>query len=104
MTVVPQPGERDAGVIGFTAHAVVFTDEDPEWVAAQLPPGDLSAPLSPLFLVALSDRSDRTVDSPQTMGFDICALVTSGVACHPAERCAGRMRWLPSLHDYGLSG
>ncbi len=31
-TVVPQAAHRDAGVIAFTAHSVVFTDEDPEWV------------------------------------------------------------------------
>src|SRR5689334_25190217 len=31
-TVVPQACERDAGVLAFTAHAVVFTDEDPDWV------------------------------------------------------------------------
>lgn len=35
VTVLPQPSPRDAGVIGFTAHAVVFTDLDmaaaPAW-------------------------------------------------------------------------
>ncbi len=28
-TIVPQAAHRDAGVLAFTAHAVVFTDEDP---------------------------------------------------------------------------
>jgi hypothetical protein len=31
-TVVQQPSHRDAGVPSFTAHSVVFTDEDAEWV------------------------------------------------------------------------
>jgi GNAT superfamily N-acetyltransferase len=35
-TVVPQECHRDAGVLSFTAHSVVFTDEDPEWVHATL--------------------------------------------------------------------
>jgi hypothetical protein len=59
VTVVPQPNDRDAGVIGFTAHAVIFIDADPDWVTAQLSPGDLSSPLSPDFLRALCDRSGR---------------------------------------------
>ena len=36
VTFVPPPAPRDAGVIGFTAHAVIFTDADPAWVTAQL--------------------------------------------------------------------
>ncbi|GAA1934951.1 hypothetical protein GCM10009738_03580 [Kitasatospora viridis] len=36
VTVVPQPGEREAGVLSFSAHAVVFTDEDPEWVRSTI--------------------------------------------------------------------
>jgi hypothetical protein len=35
VTVVAQPGHRDAGVIAFTAHSV-FTDEDAGWVRATL--------------------------------------------------------------------
>lgn len=37
VTILPQPEARDAGVIGFTAHAVVFIDADPAWVTAQSP-------------------------------------------------------------------
>lgn len=59
VTVLPQPSARDAGVFGFTAHAVVFADVDPEWVTAQLPPGDLGAPLCPPFLQALSAATNR---------------------------------------------
>jgi GNAT superfamily N-acetyltransferase len=59
VTIVPPPSPRDAGVLGFTAHAVVFADADPDWVRAQLPPGDLAGPLSPAFLQALAERTGR---------------------------------------------
>ena len=63
VTVLPQPGPRDAGVIGFTAHAVVFIDSDPGWVRRQLPPGDLAAPLSPPFLQSLCEATGRRAHS-----------------------------------------
>lgn len=63
ITIVPQPAARDAGVIGFTAHAVIFTDADPGWVRRQLPPGDLAAPLAPAFLQALCQFSGRRAHS-----------------------------------------
>lgn len=59
VTVLPQPSERDAGVIGFTAHAVIFTDADPDWVVSLLPPGDLAGPLSPTFLATLAAATNR---------------------------------------------
>jgi hypothetical protein len=42
VTIVPAPSHRDAGVLGFTAHAVIFIDADPGWVTSQLPEGDLA--------------------------------------------------------------
>jgi hypothetical protein len=63
VTIVPQPSARDAGVIGFTAHAVIFTDADPGWVRGQLPAGDLAAPLTPAFLQALCQRTGRRAHS-----------------------------------------
>lgn len=63
VTVLAQPSPRDAGVLGFTAHAVVFADADPDWIAAQLKPGDLGAPLQPPFLQALCDRTGRVAGS-----------------------------------------
>lgn len=63
VTTLPPPSPRDAGVIGFTAHAVIFTDADPAWVTSQLPPGDLSGPLSPRFLQALSAATGRRAGS-----------------------------------------
>ncbi|MEV7324655.1 GNAT family N-acetyltransferase [Streptomyces sp. NPDC093970] len=68
-TVVPQPSARDAGVLSFTAHSVVFTDEDPDWVYDTLraiPCDPLCASMNARFLVALMDRTGReqeTVDA-----------------------------------------
>jgi hypothetical protein len=65
-TVVPQPSARDAGVIAFTAHSVVFTDEDPAWVYATLEQtrcDPLAAAMNPRFLSALLDRTGRTTDT-----------------------------------------
>ncbi|WP_189920216.1 GNAT family N-acetyltransferase [Kitasatospora xanthocidica] len=66
VTVVAQPSAREAGVVAFAAHAVVFTDEDPAWVRDTLAadPGDpLSAPLCPPFLTAFAARTGRTVNN-----------------------------------------
>lgn len=62
-TIVPPASHRDAGVLAFTAHAVVFTDEDPDWVRRTLAGIDsdaLSAPMNPRFLAALMDRTGRS--------------------------------------------
>ncbi len=61
MTFLPQPAARDAGVIGFTGHAVIFADAEPSWAAARLPDDDLAAPLSPAFLAALAAQTGRVV-------------------------------------------
>lgn len=66
VTVVPQPNRRDAGVIAFTAHSVVFTDEDPEWVRATLASLDcdaLAAAMNARFLAALLERTGRGTDT-----------------------------------------
>ncbi|WP_030694069.1 GNAT family N-acetyltransferase [Streptomyces globisporus] len=65
-TVVPQPGPRDAGVLAFTAHSVVFTDADPEWVRAALaatPADPLAASMNPGFLLALMARTGRHMNT-----------------------------------------
>ncbi|MFF1406562.1 GNAT family N-acetyltransferase [Streptomyces sp. NPDC058294] len=65
-TVLPQASPRDAGVLSFTAHAVVFTDEDPAWVARTLGALDcdpLAAPMHPRFLAALMDRTGRRAET-----------------------------------------
>ncbi|MGW3291301.1 GNAT family N-acetyltransferase [Streptomyces sp. NPDC001002] len=69
-TVVPQASERDAGVLAFTAHAVVFTDEDPRWVRDTLAAVEcdaLAAPMNPRFLTALLDRTGRTAETIDAM-------------------------------------
>jgi GNAT superfamily N-acetyltransferase len=59
VSILPQPSDRDAGVISFTAHSVIFADIDHAWIHAQLDPGDLSAPLSAAFLHTLGQRLGR---------------------------------------------
>jgi GNAT superfamily N-acetyltransferase len=63
LTLVPQPSPRDAGVIAFTAHSVIFADVEEDWIRSRLPDGDLAAPLNPPFLSALEHRLGRTVDN-----------------------------------------
>ncbi|MFH8500598.1 GNAT family N-acetyltransferase [Streptomyces coeruleorubidus] len=65
-TIVSQPSARDAGVIAFTAHSVVFTDEDPGWVRRTLAGTDcdrLAATMNVRFLAALMDRTGRASDT-----------------------------------------
>lgn len=65
-TVVPQPSHRNAGVLSFTAHSVVFTDEDPGWVYDTLRGLDcdaLAATMNPRFLAALMERTGRTAET-----------------------------------------
>lgn len=60
--MVAQPSPRDTGVLALTAHAVIFTDEDPRWVLATLrsvATDPLGAALSPGFLTALTTRTGR---------------------------------------------
>jgi hypothetical protein len=63
VTVLPQPSPRDCGVFGFTAHAVIFADADPDWVIGQLSPGDLGAPLNAAFVQALANATGRVAGS-----------------------------------------
>jgi GNAT superfamily N-acetyltransferase len=72
VTLLPQPSPRDAGVFGFTAHAVIFADTEPGWIAAQLPPGNLGAPMSPAFLASLAERTGRRVN-----GIDLLCTATA---------------------------
>lgn len=64
--VVPQASARDAGVVAFTAHSVVFADEDPDWVRRTLAGVDtdeLAAATNPAFLQALLTRTGRRMDT-----------------------------------------
>lgn len=62
-TIVAQPSKRDAGVIAFTAHSVIFADVEEQWIRSRLPDGDLSAALNPPFLRALEMHMDRQVNN-----------------------------------------
>ncbi|MEO3976613.1 GNAT family N-acetyltransferase [Streptomyces sp. CAU 1734] len=64
--VIGQPSPRDAGVLALTARSVVFTDEDPDWVRAQLaatPSDRLAAPMNPVFLASLLARTGRAMNT-----------------------------------------
>jgi len=66
VAVVGPPGARDEGVVAFTAHSVVFTAQDPEWVRAELAATDsdrLAATMNPGFLAALMARTGRRMDT-----------------------------------------
>ncbi|MBT2368522.1 GNAT family N-acetyltransferase [Streptomyces sp. ISL-10] len=66
VTVVGQPVARDAGVVAFTAHSVVFTDEEPAWVREQLARAaadPLATAMNPGFLCALMARTGRAMDT-----------------------------------------
>lgn len=82
-TVVAQPSARDAGVIAFTAHSVVFVDEDPDWVHATLTAigcDPLAAAMNPRFLAALLDRTGRRTDT-----IDLLTVATSLPGPPPVE-------------------
>lgn len=90
VTIVPQPSPRDCGVLGFTAHAVIFADADPDWIRAQLPPGDLGAPLNSAFLQALCAATGRVAGSIDMLcaaeplpGPPPVALIPEPDASHP---------------------
>ncbi|ATW52836.1 GNAT family N-acetyltransferase [Streptomyces peucetius] len=66
VTVVGPPATRDEGVVAFTAHSVVYTAEDPEWIRAELAATDsdrLAATMNPGFLAALMARTGRRMDT-----------------------------------------
>ncbi|MFJ1971725.1 GNAT family N-acetyltransferase [Streptomyces sp. NPDC087903] len=69
-TVVAQHSHRDAGVLSFTAHSVVFTDEDPAWVRRTLAEADcdaLAATMNARFLDAFVARTGRRTDTIDVM-------------------------------------
>ncbi|MDG6106782.1 GNAT family N-acetyltransferase [Dactylosporangium aurantiacum] len=102
VTVVAQPAPRDAGVVAFTAHSVVFTDEDPAWVHATLAGlgcDPLAAAMHPRFLTALLDRTGRTTDTVDLLtvahslpGAPPVPLTEVGDPEHPRVRSALRRR------------
>ena len=109
VTIVPAPSQRDAGVLGFTAHAVIFTDADPGWVASQLPDDDLAGPRSPVFLQTLCEHTGRqahTIDilclAPALPGPPPIALTSGPDAGHP--RLARALRYPDSVRGWRADG
>jgi GNAT superfamily N-acetyltransferase len=115
VTILPQPCDRDAGVFSMTGCAVVFADTDPDWVIAQLPPGDLSAPLSAPFLAALARRLGRGAHSvdmvtcapalpgPPPPDIPLAELTTSGAEpAHP--RVARALRYRDEVRAWQTTG
>lgn len=51
----PPPGRADV-MIGFTGHFVLAAPIDPDEVAARMPPGDFSVPMSPMSLVWIAEQ------------------------------------------------
>jgi GNAT superfamily N-acetyltransferase len=86
VTVLPQPSLRDAGVIAFTAHSVIFADVDPAWIGDQLVPGDLSAPVLPAFLEALSAKTGRPANCVDMLCLAQAKPGPPPVALTPARR------------------
>ncbi|SDM18539.1 N-acetyltransferase [Allokutzneria albata] len=61
--VVPPEPDALSAVIAFSAHHVIVTEADPDWVASVLPADDLSAPLNPPFLTELCAKTGRVVNN-----------------------------------------
>jgi hypothetical protein len=62
VTVLAPPDVRSVGVFAFTAHHVVSASADSSWVHSMVS-DDLSAPLNPPFLSALSARLGAVVNN-----------------------------------------
>jgi hypothetical protein len=80
VTILGQPSERDAGVIACTAHSVIFSSADPDWISAQLPAGDVAAPLSPAFLHTLALHTGR-----EAHGTDVLTCASALASPPPIE-------------------
>lgn len=118
VVVLPQPSERDAGVIALTGYAVVFADADPAWVAAQLPKDDFSAPLSAAFLHLLGERlgsRSHSVDmltcadplpGPAPDGLDLTEIeateIETAAPVHP--RLARALRYRDEVRAFEADG
>jgi RimJ/RimL family protein N-acetyltransferase len=67
--VVPSPGGRADAIVGLTGHFMLAADIDPDEVAARVPPGDLSLPMSAATLSWLAQRLQST---PATFDALLC--------------------------------
>jgi GNAT superfamily N-acetyltransferase len=94
ITVLRPPDDRSHGVLAFTGHHIVVADVGPDWVRAELPDGDLSAPLNPPFLGALERATGRRVNNIDAVlvadGLPGPPPVALTVAADPAHRRVAR--------------
>lgn len=105
------PGKA-AAVIAFPAHFYVLAPVDPQWVRAQLPPGDYSAPLGARFLVALADHIGAHIGSSDAVlgarahghgtGLDLHELTDDTIREY-AVHIATAMRYAPGKPVTGLA-
>jgi GNAT superfamily N-acetyltransferase len=101
--VWPAPDGPVDAVLAFTAHHVVAAPVDPGLVAARLPDGDLSAPMSPAFLGWLGERlgsppgSLDVVLAAGGLGGTPPLALRPGVGLDGHERVARAMRYRQDL-------
>ncbi len=69
--VVPSPGGRVDAIVGLTGHFMLAADIDPDTVAARIPSGDLSLPMS---AATLSWLGQRLESSPATFDVLLCRV------------------------------
>lgn len=86
-------------MLAFPGLAVVAADVDPGWVHAELADADLSAPLNPPFLTAISEKLSRRVNSVDLLllgtaldGAPEPPLSRAAVSDHPRVLRAHRYR------------
>ena len=112
--------EQQPDLLAFTGHSVVVADVDQPWVRDRVPEGDLSAPLCPPFLSALTAHLHRRVNNVDMItvagalsGAPPVGLVECADRDHPRVRRALRYRdgvrvWVADgglvLLGYGLAG
>jgi RimJ/RimL family protein N-acetyltransferase len=85
--VVPSPGGRADVIIGLTGHFMLAADIDPDQVAARIPRGDLSVPMSAATLIWLAQCLHS---SPATFDALLCRMGEG----------AGAPAWLREVDGY----
>jgi GNAT superfamily N-acetyltransferase len=101
--VWPAPDGPVDAVLAFTAHHVIAAGVEPDLVAAQLPHGDLSAPMGAPFLGWLGERLGRrpgsldVVLAPAGPGAPPPLELTPGVGLDRHQRVARSLRYRDDL-------
>lgn len=84
LPLVPAPPDGNAAVVSFPGHVVIAADLDPEWIRAQLPDGDLSAPLNPPFLRACERKLGLRVNNLYGLYLAPIRITGNGVSAVPS--------------------